>query len=182
MAWFIRRPVALAVVRAWPDPAVELRDRRNRPVTKAGVRVTLRVTTPGVTLVSPKSVLTNSGGVAVFRHPLFTFSGASPMAITLAFESAGLEAASATVTLNPVAAKLAFVQPPPASSKDAQPFPAPVVVQVQSALGAPVAEQGIVVTARIASGTGVIVGPATATTDAQGRATFTGIGVDDATI
>ena len=112
MAWFIRRPVALAVVRAWPDPAVELRDRRNRPVTKAGVRVTLRVTTPGVTLVSPKSVLTNSGGVAVFRHPLFTFSGASPMAITLAFESAGLEAASATVTLNPVAAKLAFVTAP----------------------------------------------------------------------
>ena len=104
------------------------------------------------------------------------------MAITLAFESAGLEAASATVTLTPVAAKLEFEAPPPFTAEDAQPFTSPVVVQVKSALGAPVAEQGIVVTARIASGTGVIVGPATATTDTSGRATFTGIGVDDATI
>jgi hypothetical protein len=54
------------------------------------------------------------------------------------------------------------------------------VIQVRDATGNPVAAPGVTVTAAVGNGAGSLVGTATQTTDANGRATFTNLGITGA--
>lgn len=171
----IRRAVALRLVQQYPGPwQVELVDARGRRVAKDGVWITATAT--NAVLTGRLSEVTNDG-VAVFRSLTINPMG-DGMAMTLTFSSANLASAvSDPITLTPVASALQFVTPPPASAADAKLFASPVVLQLVSAKGVAVAQSGVTVSVAASNG-GLIVGPATQTTDSAGRVAFP-IGVDD---
>jgi hypothetical protein len=54
------------------------------------------------------------------------------------------------------------------------------VIQVRDATGNPVAAPGVTVTAAVGNGAGSLIGTTTQTTDANGRATFTNLGITGA--
>ncbi len=70
---------------------------------------------------------------------------------------------------------------PRATRRSGVPFGRQPVVQVRDAAGNPVQAPGVLVTAAIASGAGQLVGTRTQTTGANGRATFTNLGIAGAT-
>jgi Bacterial Ig domain/Carboxypeptidase regulatory-like domain len=61
------------------------------------------------------------------------------------------------------------------------PFARQPVIQVRDATGNPVAAPGVTVTAAVGNGSGSLIGTTTQTTDANGRATFTNLGITGAT-
>jgi hypothetical protein len=73
---------------------------------------------------------------------------------------------------------LAVVQQPSSPTTAGAAFAQQPVVQLRAADGSDLARPGVTVTAAIATGGGSLVGSATAVTDAQGRATFTDLGID----
>lgn len=77
----------------------------------------------------------------------------------------------------PLATKLAIITQP-AGAVDLIAFTTQPVVEVQSAAGAPVLQAGVTVTASIVAGAGSLVGTVTAVTGANGRATFSSLGID----
>jgi predicted outer membrane repeat protein len=76
------------------------------------------------------------------------------------------------------AAKLAFVQQPPASVVAGAAIAPSVTVQLQDGASSPVSQAGVLITVGLASGTGTLSGTATQATDGSGLATFAGLSVN----
>jgi len=156
-------------------PSVIVRDASNNPVP--GVNVTFAVTAGGGSVLPVSAVATNAAGVAsATSWTLGTAAGANSLTAT---------AAPGGITPNPVtftataeagsAGKLAmFTQPPTNATSGLALSPAPVV-QLQDVNGNPVASAGIAITATIASGPGGSLTGDIASTDANGRATFSSL-------
>ena len=77
-----------------------------------------------------------------------------------------------TVTVNPPPATALHVYLEPTGAVSGMPFTTQPVIELWDAAGHPVAQSGVVVTAVKASGPGALGGTQTATTNAQGQATF----------
>jgi hypothetical protein len=154
------------------QPAVQLLNFTAGAVSQAGVQVTVSIASgPGV-LSGTTTATTNAAGIATFDG--LTISGAVG-ARTLRFAATGLTAVtSASVTITaPTWTQLAVATQPSTTVQDAVRLHQQPAIQLRDALGNAVAHPGVVVTATMASGGGVLGGTPTATTDATGRATFT---------
>ena len=158
------------------QPVVQLRDNSNNPVAQAGVPITVAVASGGGTLSGVTTVNTNASGQAAFTNLALTGSAGLH---TIAFSSPGLgQVVSPQITLTAGAAgRLGVVQQPSGNATNGAPFPTQPAIQLLDGTGNPVAQAGVVVTASIASGPGVLSGTATAITNGSGVATFTNLAI-----
>jgi hypothetical protein len=157
------------------QPVIQLRDGSNNPVAQAGVAVTAAIATGGGTLSGTVTVNTDASGVATFTD--LVISGLVGDR-TLEFTATGLASVtSANITLSAgTAARLAITTQPSATAVNTQAFAQQPVIQVQDAVGNPVAASGVVVNAAIATGSPSLAGTP-AVTNASGVATFTDLAI-----
>ena len=147
------------------QPVVRIVDAIGNPVGSANVSVTAALASGSGTLQGTLSVPTDAGGVARFTNLAITGNGTH----TLIFAASGL----AGVVSSPV-----VITGPPSASTSTISAPATlvagadgtVIVTLRSAAGTTIA--GMSVTLDM-SGEGNTVSPASATTNANGQATFT---------
>jgi hypothetical protein len=161
------------------QPVLQLRDASGNAVGVSGVDVTAAIASGGGTLGGTVTVTTNSSGTASYTDLEIT---GLPGNRTLSFSSAGLTPAiSSTISvgLAPATQLSVSTQPSPSAVSGA-PFGIQPGIQLLDALGSPVSQSGVVVTATIASGGGTLGGTTTATTDNSGVATFTYLSISGA--
>jgi adhesin/invasin len=156
------------------QPAIQLRDASNAAVAQANVTVTASLATAGGTLSGTKSVTTDANGVATFTN--LSISGTTG-ARTLSFTVNGLPSvtSSAIAVSAGTASKLTITTQPSASAQNTVAFPQQPVVQLRDASDNAVAQANVTVTASIGTGTTGTLSGATAKTDANGVATFSGL-------
>ena len=154
---------------------VQVLDDGDNPV--GGVVVTWTVES-GEGSVSPASAATSANGQASTTWTLGP--GTGPQRVQASAPGAGSVRFEATSTVGAPSALRLAAQP---SSRSAAgvPFRRQPVVQVLDAAGNPVQAPGVTVTAAIASGAGQLIGTPTQTTDPNGRAAFTNLGITGAT-
>jgi hypothetical protein len=157
------------------DLVVVVVDDDDNPVP--GVTVTWRVESGGGT-VAPRTVTTGSNGHASSAWTLGPRTGeqrveaSAPGAGTVRFE--------ATATAGSPSA-LGIVTQPAGNAQVGVPFSRQPVIQVRDASGNAVAAPGITITAAVANGAGSLIGTTSRVSDANGRATFTDLGITGAT-
>ena len=158
------------------QPVVQLRDASGNPVSQAGVSVTASIASGGGTLGGTPTATTDASGVATFTDLSITGTLGNR---TLRFSASGLaDTISNTINVTAGAAtQLTITTQPSDSVQSGIAFPRQPVVQLRDASGNPVSQAGVSVTAAIATGGGTLGGTATATTDASGVATFTGLSI-----
>ncbi len=155
-------------------PAIQVRlvDASANPVSQAGVVVTaVKVSSPG-NLTGTLTAATDAAGIASFSN--LTLSG--PVGnYTLRFDVSGITSVQAVLTLSagPASQLLLTTAPPATATNGAALSPQPIV-QVADGSGNPVSQSGLLITAAITAGTGALTS-ATATTNASGVATFSGL-------
>jgi adhesin/invasin len=150
------------------QPIIQVTDQNGNPVPQSGVPITATVTSGSGTLDNA-SATTNGSGRAEFSGLRITGMVDN---YTISFSSAGLAGVTSNVislTAGP-AAKLALASAAPAARSRVPLAPQPSI-QVQDASGNPVAQAGIQVVASMTDG--VLGGQTTATTGANGQATYT---------
>lgn len=156
------------------QPVVHIQDAHGNPVTLGGIPVTAQLEGAGAALGGTRTVTTIVSGTAIFTN--LAISGTSG-AYAIRFSAPSLvDALSDPVAVGAgAAARLAITtQPPPTAPSGGLLAPQPVV-QLLDANDNPVHQAGIQVTAAIASGGGTLGGTVTASTNAQGTATFTNL-------
>lgn len=156
------------------QPVIQVRDAFGNAVAQAGVTVTASVATGPGTLGGTTAVVTDLDGRAVFTNLAILGSVGS---YTLRFQAAGLTPAiSGTIGVGAGdATQLTFTAAPPATAVNATPLPGAVVVQLRDGTGNPVAQSGTLVSVSLSGPAGVLAGPASAITAADGSATFNGL-------
>jgi adhesin/invasin len=154
------------------DPlVVRVTDRFGDPVS--GVTVTWSAETGGS--VNPATSVTGSDGYARTQRVL----GAAVGTYVTRAEITGIEdpPEPAVFTTTGVAARLGFTVEPPATALSGRPLDPQPVLQLQDAAGEDIAREGVVVTVQISAGGGTLEGTTSATSDAQGRVTFTDLAI-----
>ncbi len=153
-------------------PSVVVTDQSGNPVS--GISVTFAVATGGGSVVGGAATSNASGIAAVTSWTLGTTAGSNSLTAT----SAGLTGSPLTFTATgtPAAAsQLVFTTPPSSSASNGVPLAQQPVVQLQDQFGNNVSQAGVVVTASVASVGDSVTGGTTATTNAGGTATFSGL-------
>jgi adhesin/invasin len=154
---------------------VQVLDDGENPVS--GVAVTWTVVSGGGS-VSPASATTGADGQTSTAWTLGPSIGtqrveaSAPGAGSVRFEATSTAGAPSV---------LGLTTQPSETAQVGVPFERQPVVQVRDAAGNPVQAPGVTVTAAIASGAGQLIGTATQATGADGRATFTNLGIGGAT-
>jgi len=164
-------PSAASGVAFAQQPVIQLRDAAGNAVSQLGHTVTVVIATGGGTLNGTTNVVTNAGGVATFTGLSITGTIGDR---TLSFDVPSLTGAtSSTITLTPSAAtRLTITTQPSALATSGVAFAQQPVIQLRDAAGNPVSDVGVVVTAAIVTGGGMLGGTLTASTNASGVATF----------
>jgi hypothetical protein len=153
---------------------VQVVDRNGNPAPQAGVAVTATISSgPGGTLQGGGTATTDGNGRAAFSGLAVTGAAGS---YTLSFSAQGLTGVtSAPFTIQAGgAARLSFVTQPSTAARSRAPLVIQPVLQIQDPSGNPIHQQGTVITATTATGS-TTLSNATATTDANGRAAFSGL-------
>ena len=137
----------------------------------SGVQVIASVPT-GYAFISSNTATTNTSGLA-------TFAGLGVRGLagttTITFSAAGMVPATANVTIVAgTATQLSITTPPSSPSSSGLAFTTQPVLQLRDGAANAVAQPNVTVTASVPSGYS-LVGNATATTNASGVATFTGL-------
>ncbi|HTR79897.1 MAG TPA: carboxypeptidase-like regulatory domain-containing protein, partial [Gemmatimonadaceae bacterium] len=163
-----------------PQPVLQLRDSAGNAVSLAGYSVTAAIATGGGTLGGATSVVTSAAGAATFGDLFLT---GTPGDRTLSFGSPGLTGTvSNAITITPPPATQLSVSTQPSSSATAGvAFAQQPVLQLRDAGGNAVGQAGVIVTAAIAAGGGMLGGTVTATTNASGVATFVDLSLNGTT-
>jgi adhesin/invasin len=151
--------------------AVRVTDRFGDPVP--GVTVTWSAETGGS--VDPATSVTSGNGFARTQRVL----GAAVGTYVTRAEITGIEDPPEPVvfTTTAVAARLGFAVEPPATAQSGAPLDPQPVIQLQDAVGEPIARPGVVVTVQISAGGGSLDGSTSATSDAEGRVAFTDLAI-----
>ncbi|MEP6495569.1 MAG: Ig-like domain-containing protein [bacterium] len=158
------------------QPAIQLRSSSNGAISQPGVVVTASIVSGGGTLGGTTTATTDASGVATFANLTITGT-AGPR--TLRFTSSGLTSTSSsavTITAG-AAARLVVATQPSTSAQSGAAFTQQPVIQVADASGNAAGQTGVTVTVAIATGSGALGGTATATTGANGIATFAGLNI-----
>jgi len=163
-----------------PQPIVRMRDVDGNPVSQAGTAVTAVIASSpgGSPSLANATATTDAVGSAAFSGLAVT---GLPGDYTLRFDATGLASATSdTITLGAGAAtSLAIITQPSSSAQAGVQFTQQPVVELRDAAGSPVNQAGVSIAASFASspgGTPTLTNP-TATTVANGRATFSGLGI-----
>jgi Bacterial Ig domain/Carboxypeptidase regulatory-like domain/Bacterial Ig-like domain (group 1) len=149
-------------------------DDADNPVS--GVTVTWRVES-GAGSVTPRTSPTDGSGRSSTAWTLGARTGeqsveaSAPGAGTVRFEATSTAGSPST---------LGIATQPPGNAEVGTTFSRQPVIQVRDAAGNPVAAAGVTVTAAIANGGGSLFGTTSRTTDANGQATFTDLGITGA--
>ncbi|HXI63985.1 MAG TPA: Ig-like domain repeat protein [Gemmatimonadales bacterium] len=162
------------------QPVLQLRDGAGNAVSQAGVTVTAAIATGGGTLNGTPTATTNASGVASFTNLAITGAAGDR---TLSFSATGLTGAtSTTITITAGAAtQLSITTQPSGSAPSGVAFAQQPVLQLRDGAGNAVNQAGVTVTAAIATGGGTLNGAATATTNANGEASFTNLAISGPT-
>lgn len=152
---------------------VRLTDLFGNIVTKSGYLLTAAIQS-GTGSVSNNTATTDSNGVATFTNLSITGSGA----FTLLVDGALLSSVTANVTVVSTASQFAILAMP-TTGTDNVAFSTQPQLRLLDALGNNVLQAGVVVTASVFTGNGTLIGTVTATTDANGIATFSNLDIDD---
>ncbi len=155
-----------------PAVTVQLEDQFGNLVSQAGTIVSLTLASGTGNILGATSVQTNASGLATFSTLRFDTVGAK----TLQADSGTLTGTSNSFNITAAPSHLVFLQQPTSTSLGSVISPA-VTVQLEDPFGNPVTQAGISVTLKLASGTGVLQGTLTQTTDASGLATFSNLKV-----
>jgi hypothetical protein len=148
---------------------VSVRDAGNNPVPN--VAVTWVIGTGGGS-VTPTTSTTDANGLATAAWTL----GPAPGTNTLSAVVSGIGVAEFTATATAGApARLQVATQPSSTAVSGVVLARQPVIQLLDASGNPARQPGVPVTVSIGSGAATLVGTATATTDADGRATFGGL-------
>lgn len=158
-----------------PAPVVRIVDAFGNAVDPdPEVTITATLASGPGTLSGTTSVQTTNGSASLGNLVLTGPTGS----YTIAFGATGLTGVSATVTIAPAADRLLLSTPPGANASSGIALPTQPRVQLANANG-PVAAAGVTVAAVIASGqSGATLAAASATTDANGLATFSGLAIN----
>jgi Bacterial Ig-like domain (group 1)/Carboxypeptidase regulatory-like domain len=155
------------------QPVIQVVDQNGNPTAQAGLTVTATVSSGPKGTVQGGTATTDGSGRAAFSGLAVTGAAGS---YTLTFSASGV----AGVTSAPFsiqaggAARLAFVTHPSTAARSRAPLVIQPVLQIQDASGNPIHQQGTVITASTTTGS-TTLSNATATTDANGRAAFSGL-------
>lgn len=154
---------------------VVVEDDHGNPVS--GATVTWQVTDGGGH-IAPTTSTTGGDGQASTEWTL----GAAPgtQKVRASAGNAGHVDFQASATTG-APSVLAIATQPSASATTGVPLATQPVIQLRDALGNDVQQGGVPVTVGIASGSGRLTGTTSRTTDADGRAIFTDLAIDDAT-
>ena len=165
-------PPSVAAGAKLPEVRVQLQDAQGGNLAMAGVQVTMALG-PSGTLYGTTTEATDANGLAVFNdlRVAATAGTGYTLTATAAGFLAGVSRAFA-VTIG-VSTQLTFVQQPPATVTVGVPLSPAVTVQLRDAGGNAVAHGGTSVSLAM-SGDGALTN-ASATTNAAGLATFTGL-------
>jgi hypothetical protein len=137
------------------------------------VTVTWRIETGGGT-ITPRTSTTDGDGLASATWTLGRATGEQRAEASA--PGAGTVSFTATSTAG-AASALGILTQPPSNAQVGVPFSRQPVIQVRDAAGNPVPAAGVTVTAAVANGAGSLIGTASQTTGADGRAVFTNIGI-----
>ena len=156
--------------------SVRLRDNAGNAVSQAGVNVTVGLVGAGAALSGTTTVATDGTGVAAFTGLAIAGSLGN---YQLSFSSGGLTGAtSSTITLTAGAAtQLTITTPPPGNAISGVAFAPAPSVQLRDQFNNAVSQAGVPVAATLTGSGGSFIGSATANTDANGLATFAGLGI-----
>jgi len=161
------------------QPVVQLKAPNGSDKHQAGVAVTASLASGTGTLAGTITEQTDANGTATFTDLSITGSAGS---YTLRFAAAGvIPAISSGITISGGSgSSIVLTTNPPTTALDGEVFDPSVqpVVQVKDAGGN--AAAGVEVTASVSGGPGTLQGTTTATTDAQGLATFGDLGISGA--
>jgi acetyl esterase/lipase/5-hydroxyisourate hydrolase-like protein (transthyretin family) len=153
------------------QPVVEVRDGAGNPIP--GATVTVALASGSGTLGGTTSVATNANGRVAFAD--LSLTGATGQYV-IEFTSGAVSIQSTAITLSVgTPASVTMVTQPSATAQSGVVFAQQPAVDVRDAGDNPVV--GVAVTASIATGGGTLGGTATATTNASGRATFSGLSI-----
>jgi hypothetical protein len=158
-----------------PAPVVRLVDAFGNAVDpNPEITITATLTSGPGSLTGTTSVQTANGS-ASFGNLVLTGPSGN---YTIAFGATGFSSVSATTTVAPAADRLLLTTAPGANASSGSPLSTQPRVQLANANG-PVAGAGVTVTAVIASGPGgATLAGSSATTDANGLATFSGLAIN----
>jgi hypothetical protein len=158
------------------QPVVQLQDAAGNVVAQSGIGVTAAIASGGGTLAGTATVNTDASGTATFTG--LGISGTVGDR-TLSFSANTLAAAtSSTVHVRAGAASQLTITTQPSDTVQSRiAFARQPVIQLRDAAGNPVAQPGVAVAAALDSAGGTLGGTATASTDANGVATFTDLSI-----
>jgi adhesin/invasin len=155
------------------QPVVQVVDQQGNPAPQPGITVTATISSGPTGSLQNQTATTNAAGQAGFSGLTLTGEVGS---YTLSFSApglAGVTSAPFNITTGS-AARLALVTAPSPMARSRAPIVIQPVVQLQDASGNPIRQAGTQVTATV-SGEGTTLTGATATTDENGRAAFSGL-------
>ncbi len=162
-----------------PSPTVIIKDGAGNTVTTATNTITLAIlNNPGSATLGGDNTIAAVNGTATFTDLTLDKSGTGYTLGATSGSLTGVTSSAFNVTSGS-ATKLAIFTPPSTSAQSGEAFITQPVIQLQDALGNPVAQSGVTVTAEIGTGPGpnTLDGDDTKATDSQGRATFTDLGI-----
>ena len=157
-------------------PTVRLADRFGNLVI--GHTVTFAVTQGGGSVQGGTATTDSLGQATVGGWTLGPVQG--PNALTATVQGLGSSVVFQATGTSPVATQLSLLTQPSSALVSGTALAQQPVVQIANASNDPILQAGVQVTATIAggAGNGALSGTATATTDASGMATFSGLGLE----
>jgi uncharacterized protein YjdB len=158
------------------QPVVQLRDASDNPVAQSGVVVTVAILSGGGTLGGTTTATTNAAGAASFSGLSIT---GTVGARTLLFGASGYTTvtSSAIAITAGAATALSVTTQPSATAQSGQAFASQPVIQLRDQSGNAVSQSGVAIAASVNGAGASLIGSASATTNATGVATFTGLGL-----
>lgn len=161
-----------------PDPSVIVRDAGGNGV--AGVQVTFGVATGGGAVTGGTQTTNGSGVATVVSWTLGPATGSNTLTATAAGAGISGNPVTFTATGTPGSpSRIVMATQPSGSAQAGVPLGTQPQVQLQDAGGNNTSTSGVVITATVGSGPGgASLSNATATTDGNGVATFSGLSID----
>lgn len=161
-----------------PQPSVQIADVGGNAVGVSGQHVLASVTPAGASITGTLDIVTNAQGVASYTD-LAVSASVSVRQLTFTNTTYGTVNSNVFNVTAGAATKLAITTPPSPATTSGAALSQQPAIQLQDASGNAVLTSGVVVTATLASGTGSLTN-ATATTNASGVATFSGLTISGA--
>jgi adhesin/invasin len=155
------------------QPVIQVVDQNGNPTPTPGLTVTATISSGPAGSLQGASATTDATGRAAFSG--LTLTGAVG-SYTLSFSSpslAGVTSSPFAITVGG-AARLAFTRLPSTAARSRAPLVIQPIVQIQDPSGNPIRQAGTTITASVTTAQTSLTGE-TATTDENGRATFSGL-------